>query len=1089
MKTLRPLPFALVLALMIGFGWEAAQAATTLTLCQISGLPSTNVTAKESDFTPNTSISIEELIGAPFGFIVQTWESSQPRTAVDPELLARFPAILDAVGWLTGHPALYQLRNAIAARDEHALGALVALADSLGKACDTLLERCKQWRREEEWTALRHEAALLARLTAAIGRDGQRAHGLFLLANAHRSLGDSQGTIDAYKKAIEAASAVRDEHLLAVANDNLGNALADIGKFDEALDCYEDALRHERDRSGIRVIRANRANAWAALGEMRSAARELEEGVRDLERAGTSGRELSVALDNAAIPVAHLGEPVAALKMLDRARALFDPRDLAGRAVNALSRSNVHAILGDKNAAAQAFIEAHDLAFEHAHQRIDPEHYRRGFLAARAARLPADDEANRLFVQGMKAKDANAWGLALDSLQKATLRAREGGDHALALRISVNEAALKGDELGQVEQALTIATRVRHEAGERGLARPELMAIGTIGSLAARGADVREPLGPLGAFVMSAVLLDVHTRIVAATGLTAAEQKLETYDPGTIALELAKQAEEHHADVLAIRYYREAVDKARAVQGWSQLANRLAGLHSVLSRSGNVQEADTVAGEIAALLAKGVLPNRGQAVAHRALGFHYADRDRTVAIDHLRHACAILEGLSQQEKPGAGRANVARQFEGIYRTLARLLRQAGNDKASFEALQGEKGRRLIDALAALAPGNPPVRDAPPKADEVMALLGRLGGKEPTVLVDLAVDKDGLTAYLVGGGVVVRTIYIAGDPTDLTKGEWGDVLERDAHLVELCLRNSLLRDLAKAVTAAVPKECRLLLVPDQFLYNLPLHVIPVNGRPWCDRFSIGYLAAAGTLRFAPAQRPTVGRSLVAGDSRSDLPHAAAECKEVATTLGNKPLVGPECTRVAVEEALQGGKFDVVHLALHGRGDVWRGGRASLLLADGKGGTEWVAFDELAALPWRAELVVFSGCSTAVAGPRQGHELVGIARAAAERGAAAVIACLWPVNDEVAKIFMTAFYKELVSRRAAGHVDLRVVLDEARRALRTLLPAVSTAGAGRRDGRSLRPEAMPSMNRPKVDPAVADALKWAPFILLGDPILGD
>ncbi len=117
-------------------------------------------------------------------------------------------------------------------------------------------------------------------------------------------------------------------------------------------------------------------------------------------------------------------------------------------------------------------------------------------------------------------------------------------------------------------------------------------------------------------------------------------------------------------------------------------------------------------------------------------------------------------------------------------------------------------------------------------------------------------------------------------------------------------------------------------------------------------------------------------------------------------------------------LRAGELDVVHLAVHGRGDAHRGGRASLLLSDGSGGTEWVAFEELAAFHWRAELVVFSGCSTAVAGPRQGFGLVSVAHAAAERGAAAVIACLWPVGDAAARIFMTAFYKEFVLSRAVG-----------------------------------------------------------------------
>jgi len=1041
---------------------------------------------EQAGFDLNAPVAVEAIIGAPLNLIVSSWKSAQLGSPADPELLARGPAILEVVGSLTAHPGLGGLRDAIAAHDQHGLGALVQLNNCLGLTCDALIERCKQLRREKKWTSLRQEATLAGRITAAAGRNGQRGLALFLLANAYRAIDDSKGTIAAYQAAIKSALTVGDKHILAVSNDNLGNVLADVGQFDEALCCYEQLLDYEDDPKGRRAVLINQSNALQALGELRVAARIMQDVVAELERAGISGRELAIALDDFALPVFKLGEPAAALKMLDRARTLFDANDLVSRAVNALSRSRIRAAMGDKDAAAQAFREAHSMAFELVSREIDPEHYRQGFITSRAASLPTNHAANRLFQEGLLARDRDERQEAIERLEQARHLAREGGDLALALRIEANVAALQFN-WGQFEQACSIARRVHHEAAERGIARPDLMAIGTLGSLAARGVDIGYPLKSLGALAMSSVLLEVHTRIVADAGLDTKDAILETYDPGTVDNELAKIAEAKCADDLAIRYYREAVRKAQLVGAWFELANRLAGLLFVLDQSNNLQDADMVADKLAALLAKGALSDRGQLVAHQALGLHLADRDRSAAINHLRQACALAEALRQRVGPGPERADVASHYPNLYRRLAGLLREAGDDTASFEALQGEKGRRLTDALTALVGGGAAISDALPTAHEVMALLRRLAGDDLTVLVDLAVERDRLIAYLVGDGAV-RAIQVAGDLTILATAEGGDTQEREARVVGLCLQERLLSDLAEAVTAAVPEKRRLLIVPDQSLYNLPLHAIPVRGRPWCEHFSIGYLPAAGALRFAPVRRPPVGRSLVAGDSRGDLPHAAEECREVAAVLGSIPLIGPQCTRVAMENELRAGELDVVHLALHGRGDVRRGGRASLLLADGTGGTAWVSFDELAALPWWAELVVFSGCSTAVAGPRQGHELVGVARAAAERGAAAVIACLWPVGDEATKIFMTQLYKELTARRAVGPVDLRVVLDDARNALRAWVRAASAAGVQRRDGRSMRPKMMDMVERPKVDPEVADALQWAPFILLGDPILG-
>jgi CHAT domain-containing protein/tetratricopeptide (TPR) repeat protein len=1048
---------------------------------------------EKTPFDPNSTIPVEAFLGAPLSFIVECWKSTQPPSHVDPDLIARAPAILKAVGLLTSHPGINELQKAIMTHDEHALGALAQLADCIGKTCDVLLERCKQWKSKGQWTTLRHEAELAALLTTAVGRDDQRTIALLLLANAHRALWDNLGAIAAYEGAIQSAIAAGNEHLLSVAKDNLGNALADIGKFDEALECYEQAWQYELDPKGRYTILINKSNALRQLGELRSAAQIMQKALAGFEHAGISAgisdRDLAIALDETANPLAELGEPAVAQQMLEQARLRFPPEDLADRAINALSRSQVLLILGRNKDSTAAFVEAHKLAFDDAKRLIIPEHYQNGFNKSLAARLPPNHEANRLFFEGMKAKESGEWGQALNLWQMARNRSWKDGDHALALRIDANAVSLLLD-VGNVKEALDIALRVRYQASELGLARPELMAISTIGTLAASGADTRMPLGPLGCFVMSKVLLEVHTGIVATSNLTPEEKKYESYDPGTISNELAIQAEIYHADTLAITYYRDAVNKARAVQGWFQLANRLAGLRSVLSRNGNVTEADTVAGEITTLLEKGVLEERGQLVAHRTLAFHVVDRNRSAAIKHLQQACELAETLRHRVRAGTERADVARQWPHLYHALARLLRLDGNDKASFEALQGEKARRLIDALSSLDTGATPVSDAPPKLDEIMGLINRMESKHPTFLVDLAVEEDGLTAYLVGNNRL-QTIHISGNVSNLAGGVGGDVREREVRLVELCLRDPLLRDLAAAVTTVVPKKrARLLLVPDQFLHNLPLHLIPVEGQPLCDLYPIGYLPAAGALRSAHRQRPNAERSLVAGNSCGDLPYAEDECNDVANELGTKPpLLREKCTRSAIEEVLkEAGELDIVHLALHGRGDVRRGGRASLLLADGRGDAEWVDFEELTRFRWRVGLVVFSGCSTAVAGPRDGHELVGIARAAAERGAAAVIACLWPVGDEAAKIFMTAFYKELVARRKSGAVDLRLVFDEARKQLRAWRSATSTASARRRDGRFFRSKAMDGEEPPPADPEVVDALAWAPFILLGNPVLG-
>ena len=1015
--------------------------------------------------------------------ILDSWEISEPRSDVDAQLVLRAPALLDMVGSITGFDRIERVKDAVAARDPHAIGTLVALNEALGAACQTMLQRCARWRREREWTALRHEAAFTAALTVAAERPADRATALFLLATAYRANDDLPPTIAAYQEAIAIGLEIGDDRFLGSAFDNLGNALADDGKLDEALASYDRALEHEHDLRGRRAIFANRANALSSFGEYRSAARVHQQVIQELEAAGLAGPELAIALDNAAAPIASLGECETALALLERARPLFADDDLAGSTVNALGRAEVNAMLGDDAGASAAFLEAHELAFANARRNIDPDHYRQGFQDARAARLPVSDEAVQLWVEGVRVKDRQ-WPAALEYWRRAKQGALAKGDVALALRLDANTAAILGDA-GQVDDAVSLALTVRREAAARGYAQPELMALGTLASLAQRGVDVHQTLGPLGALAMAKELQVVLQRIVADAGIEGDEAAAEAGDTGVNANQLSKLALDNRAYELAVRYLTEAVATARALTSAIALVNRLAGLRLALVRAGRLDEADAVATDLASLVADPDLPDLGQAVGHRALAWHVEATDRPAAIEHLREAAAALERMRGQVTLGPRRADVSRQFDGLYRKLAHLLREEGDFEAAFEALQGEKGRRLIDALAALQQqGDSP--DTPATAAEVAALLGRLGDA-PTELVDLALGDEGITAYLVGADGV-RAVHVPGDPSALAATERGDTLEREASVASLCLRDPLLLALAGALTAALSAERRLLLVPDLYLHNFPLHAIPVEGQPLCDWAAIGYLPAAGSLRFAPGHRTPVGRSLVAGDSRGDLPYAAEECAVVAEALGTAALVGTDCTRAAIEAALTAdGELDVVHLAVHGRGDTRRGGRASLLLGDGLGGTAWTAFDELAALSWRVELVVFSGCSTAVAGPRQGHELVGVARAAAEAGASAVIACLWPVGDDSAAIFMRAFYKRFAAARAQGPVDLRVLLNDARAALRDWLRGDIVATGRRRDGRgiSLVPEAPVAA---EADPELASTLSWAPFILLGDPVLG-
>src|SRR6185436_17193911 len=116
---------------------------------------------------------------------------------------------------------------------------------------------------------------------------------------------------------------------------------------------------------------------------------------------------------------------------------------------------------------------------------------------------------------------------------------------------------------------------------------------------------------------------------------------------------------------------------------------------------------------------------------------------------HLRAAVATAEQLRGQSLPGAARTDVIRNVHYAYRLLARLLRLKGDDCGAFDAIQGAKGRRIVDVLAAgRARDGHPVHDAAPTAAEIAPLVASPATTPESVLVEIVAEESGLVAYLV-----------------------------------------------------------------------------------------------------------------------------------------------------------------------------------------------------------------------------------------------------------------------------------------------------------------------------------------------------
>lgn len=167
----------------------------------------------------------------------------------------------------------------------------------------------------------------------------------------------------------------------------------------------------------------------------------------------------------------------------------------------------------------------------------------------------------------------------------------------------------------------------------------------------------------------------------------------------------------------------------------------------------------------------------------------------------------------------------------------------------------------------------------------------------------------------------------------------------------------------------------------------------------------------------------------------LPGALEEAKEVASILSasydNKLLTGSQATKSAL---LKEKSPAVLHLATHGfflddtppasdGGDplqaLARSGlaltNANLTLQKDRSNTAddgiLTALEATAIDLSATELVVLSACDSGLGQISTGEGLYGLARAFQEAGARDVLATLWPIADQVTRLFMQDFYRRL------------------------------------------------------------------------------
>jgi len=351
------------------------------------------------------------------------------------------------------------------------------------------------------------------------------------------------------------------------------------------------------------------------------------------------------------------------------------------------------------------------------------------------------------------------------------------------------------------------------------------------------------------------------------------------------------------------------------------------------------------------------------------------------------------------------------------------------------------------------------------AREIQHLLDR-----ETVLLEYAlgerrsllwvISQDSITSYVLPPRSVIEPV--ARRLLELLKDR--ATAMRNAALVGETSRNlteMLLRSAADHLDAK-----RLVIVSDGILHYVPFAALPLwtDDRPLIDRFELISVPSASTLaalRQQLASRPSAPKALavladpvfrhddVRATSQTASYHSFTDGERDALevrSLARLPYTRREARAILafVQPAARKEAFDfdasratalssdlsqyrIVHFATHGFFNTEHPELSGLVLSlvdkYGKDQEGFLLTSDVFGMTLNADLVVLSGCRTALGREVRGEGITGLSRAFLFAGAARVAASLWKVDDAATAALMIHFYRGLFVDKLPAVAALR------------------------------------------------------------------
>ena len=889
----------------------------------------------------------------------------------------------------------------------------------------------------EKRKALDYDNQALPLLRAAGNRSGEAAV-LNNIGGTYDDLGEKEKALDYYNQALPLRHAVGDRGGEATTLANIGKVCDDLGQKQKALDYFNQALpllRAVGDRAGEAKALNNIGLVYQALGEKQKALDFIGQALPLLRAVGDRAGE-AAALNNIGGIYNTLGDKQNALQYFNEALPLL--RAVGDRSGEAAALSNIGTAwddLGEKQRALDYYNQA--LPLRRAVEDRAGEATTLNNIGFLYYVLGENQKALEYYSQALPLKRAvgdrageatvlNSIGAVCDALGDEQ-KALDYYNQALPLRRSVGDRAGEAKTLNNIGAAYGALGEKTKELDYYNQALPLAHAVGDRAGEAKTLTNIGEAWDEFGD---KRKALDYYNR---ALPLSRAVQD-PLGEASTLAL-LMEYWNSLHNTGLAALFGKEAIDR------FQQVRRNIAGLDNEVQRSFLKSKEDYYRELAGILVSTGRLPEARQVLdllkaeeyseftqRRGGAGTSTSPVALTPAEDksnrEYERITAEITAVGEEWRQLDAKASRSADEERRYNALSERLTAANRDLQAFL-------KTLYDSFGRGDQANARVETIDEQTSGLQTLAGELGGGVVSIYT-LVLDQKCVLMVITPATRVAREIPVGRIALRGKVFAFLGALAR--HDSEQNIQPKA-RDLYDVLIAPIEKDLQgaqaktLVWSLDDVLRYVPLAAL-YDGRQYLvERYQNVAITTASIGNLKDPPQVNGWRGVAMGVSRDydglgELKAVPGELAAVVRSDTSPGSHGPVPGTILLDDrftemALEGELHrhpPLVHIASHYVFHVGDDSKSYLLLggkdAGGAGFHLTLANvrDDQRIDFKGVELLTLSGCQTALgSNDSDGREIDGLGITAQRKGARAVMATLWEVDDASVGLLMAAFYK--------------------------------------------------------------------------------